>query len=247
MEGCDSIVLLEGSDSQCQGSRMIRNSAQRPRTSTVKGSMGIYNIKPWFREQLQPLIKLLWNVHPDVLTWSALGLSIVSGVLLFNSYDHPFLAVLVVPLLFARLALNALDGMLAQQTGKARPAGEILNEVSDRLADVAIFLGLTLSPAVDKTWGLLSIISILIVSYVGILGKAVAGERVYIGVLGKADRMIYLMIACLIYGLAPNWTFMGNSVFGALLLLFIPLASITLLQRLDRIMHLLSEKDSQTK
>lgn len=218
----------------------------RPEPSFLpRSAMGIYNIKPWFREQLQPLVKLLWNVHPDVLTWSALVASILAGVLLFSSYDRPYLAVLVVPLLFLRLALNALDGMLAQQTGKARAAGEILNEVSDRLADVAIFLGLTLSPAVDKVWGLLAIISILMVSYVGILGKAVAGERIYIGVLGKADRMIYLMVACLIYALAPNWIFMGYSIFGVLLLAFLPLASLTLLQRLDRIIHLLSEKDSR--
>lgn len=226
---------------------MFRDSARHENAITFKGGMGIYNIKPWFREQLQPLIKLLWNVHPDVLTWSALALSILAGVLLCNSSERPFLAVATVPLLFARLALNALDGMLAQQTGKARAAGEILNEVSDRLADVAIFLGLTLSPAVDKLWGLLSIISILMVSYVGILGKAVATERVYIGILGKADRMIYLMVACLFYGLFPNWTFMGYSIFGLLLLLFIPLASITLLQRLDRIMHLLSEQKSGHK
>jgi CDP-diacylglycerol--glycerol-3-phosphate 3-phosphatidyltransferase len=217
----------------------------RGHSLTQKGAMGIYNIKPWFREQLQPLVKLLWNVHPDVLTWSALGVSILSGVLLFNAYDKPFLAVLVVPLLFIRLALNALDGMLAQQTGKARPAGEVLNELSDRMADVAIFLALALSPAVDKSWGVLAVICILIVSYVGILGKAVAGERVYTGLLGKADRMIYLMVACLIYGVIPNWTFMDCSVFGLLLLLFIPLSSITLLQRLDRIMHLLSDKEAR--
>jgi phosphatidylglycerophosphate synthase len=226
---------------------MFKDSAQQNSAFIMKGGMGIYNIKPWFREQLQPLIKLLWNVHPDVLTWSALALSILAGILLCNSYEHPFLAVAAVPLLFARLALNALDGMLAQQTGKARAAGEVLNEVSDRLADVAIFLGLTLSPAVDKLSGLLSIISILMVSYIGILGKAVASERVYIGILGKADRMIYLMGACLFYGLFPNWTGMGYSIFGLLLLLFIPLASITLLQRLDRIIHLLGQQKPDQK
>lgn len=205
--------------------------------------MGIDSIKPWFREQLQPLVKLMSNVHPDLFTWSALVLSIGSGALLFGSYDHPFLAVLAVPLLFGRLLLNALDTMLSQQTGRARPSGEILTELSDRIADVTIFLGLTLSPAVDKLWGLLAIISILIVSYTGILGKAVAGERIYLGLLGKTDRMVYLMIACLIYGVAPTWTFSGYSVFGILLLLFIPLASITILQRLDRMSQLLSDTE----
>jgi len=207
--------------------------------------MGIYGIKPWFREQLKPLVKLLWNVHPDVLTWAALALSILAGALLFESHENPMLALAVVPLIFLRLALNALDGMLAQETGKARPAGEVLNELSDRMADVAIFLGLTLSPQEDKLLGLLGIICILMVSYVGILGKAVGTERVYIGVLGKADRMMLLMVACVAHALAPGFTFRGYTVFGIMFMVFIPLASLTLMQRIDRIFALLDDKTSK--
>jgi archaetidylinositol phosphate synthase len=208
--------------------------------------IGIYNIKPWFREQLQPLVKLLWNVHPDVLTWAALGVSLFAGVLLNISNERPWLAVAAVPLLVARLMLNALDGMVAHQTGKARAAGEVLNEVSDRLSDLAIFIGLALSPMADKVLGLLVIIAMLMVSYVGVLGKAVGAERVYGGILGKADRMILLMLACLIYGLAPDAQIMGYSVFNAMLVIFLPLASITLLQRLDRILTVLSEKNQNS-
>ncbi len=204
--------------------------------------MGIYDIKPWFREQLQPLIKLLWNVHPDVLTWSAVVLSIVAGVLLYMSFWTPWLAFLVIPLLFLRLALNALDGLLAQQTGKARVAGEVLNEMTDRVADVAIFLGLTMCPLTDKFIGFVSIISIVMVSYTGILGKAVGAERVYIGVLGKADRMIYLMVVCLVYGLYPDYGLFGYSTYSWLLIMFIPLACITILQRLLRILSLVSKE-----
>lgn len=204
--------------------------------------MGIYDIKPWFRQQLQPLIKLLWNVHPDVLTWSAVVLSCIAGVLLYLSYYTPWLAFIVIPLLFLRLALNALDGLLAQQTGKARAAGEVLNEMTDRIADVAIFAGLTLCPLTDKFIGFVSIIAILMVSYTGILGKAVGAERVYTGILGKADRMIYLMIVCLIYGFFPDYGIAGFSTYTWLLIIFIPLACITILQRLLRILSLLNQE-----
>lgn len=205
--------------------------------------MGIYGIKPWFRRKLSPLVKLLWDVHPDVLTWSALGVSILAGVLLFQSYERPLLALAVIPLLILRLVLNALDGLLASETGKARAAGEVLNELSDRLADLAIFLGLALSPNENKLLGMLSVICILMVSYTGILGKAVGAERVYTGVLGKADRMVILMLACLIHALAPDFSFRGLTVFGIMFLIFIPLSSVTLLQRLDRILHLLSGRN----
>lgn len=198
--------------------------------------LGIYGIKPWFQKQLQPLVKALWNVDPDVLTWSALGVSLGAGVLLYYSYERPFLAVLAVPLLMLRLALNALDGMLATQTGKARAAGEVINELADRMSDIGIFLPLSFWPDMKVHLVLLAMIAMLIVSYVGVLGKAAGATRVYSGVLGKADRMILLMVACLLYAVVPtNYEIMGFSIFEAMFVLFIPLASITLLQRLDTI------------
>lgn len=204
--------------------------------------MGIYGIKPWFRQQLQPLIKLLWNVHPDVLTWAALFLSCVAGDLLYLSDDEPWYASVAAVLLFVRLALNALDGLLAQQTGKARVAGEVLNEMTDRFADLAIFTGLILCPLTDPTIGVAAMILVLLVSYTGILGKAVGAERVYSGILGKADRMIYLMIACIAYDIEPRLHIFGHSIYTFLMLIFIPMAVITIAQRLQRILFLVKEK-----
>jgi len=197
--------------------------------------LGIYGIKPWFQKQLQPIVKALWHVHPDVLTWGALGVSLTAAVVLNSAYEQPLLAIVAVPLLFLRLALNALDGMLAKQTGKARPAGEVINELSDRLSDVAIFLSFAFWPDVKIHLVLLAIIAMLIVSYVGVLGKAVGAEREYGGLLGKAGRMILLMVACVIYAAAPDRRLYDLSIFEIMFVLFIPLASITLLQRLDKI------------
>lgn len=195
----------------------------------------MYGIKPWFQKQLQPLVKVLWNVHPDVLTWGALGVSLIASAVFYSAYEQPKLAFLAVPLLLLRLALNALDGMLAKQTGKARAAGEVINELSDRLSDVAIFLSFAFWPEVKVHLVLLAIIAMLIVSYVGVLGKAVGAEREYGGLLGKADRMILLMVAAVIYGIAPDRRLYNFSIFEVMFVLFIPLASITLLQRLDKI------------
>lgn len=197
--------------------------------------LGIYGIKPWFQKQLQPIVKALWNVHPDVLTWSALGVSLMAAAVLYSSYEQPLLTLLAIPLLFIRLALNALDGMLAKQTGKARAAGEVINELSDRLSDVAIFLSFAFWPDIKVHLVLLAIIAMLIVSYVGVLGKAVGAEREYGGMLGKADRMILLMVACAVYAALPDRRLYNFNIFEVMFVLFIPLASITLLQRLDKI------------
>jgi CDP-diacylglycerol--glycerol-3-phosphate 3-phosphatidyltransferase len=197
--------------------------------------LGIYGIKPWFQKQLQPLINALWDVHPDVLTWAALGVSLIAAGVLYSANEHPTIALVAVPLLLLRLMLNALDGMLAKQTGKARAAGEVINELSDRLSDVAIFLAFAFWPDIKVHLVLLAIIAMFIVSYVGILGKAVGANREYGGLLGKADRMILLMVACVIYAVAPDRRLYNFSIFEVMFVLFIPLASITLLQRLDKI------------
>lgn len=205
--------------------------------------MGIYGIKPWFQKQLQPVVKALWHVHPDALTWGALGISMGAASLLYSAYDQPMLALAAAPLLFLRLALNALDGMVAKQTGKARAAGEVINELSDRLSDVAIFLPFAFWPEIRMRIVLLAMVSMLIVSYVGLLGKAVGAEREYGGLLGKADRMILLMVACVIYAVMPENKLFGFNIFEVMFVLFIPLASVTLLQRLAKIFAALERTD----
>ncbi|HEY9869737.1 MAG TPA: hypothetical protein V6D08_11275 [Candidatus Obscuribacterales bacterium] len=199
-------------------------------------------IKPWFDRQLALTADLLSPVGPGVLIWSSLAVSILAGAFLGLCADRPWLAAAAIPLLMARLLLGPLSHRVALSTSKAGASFELMTEMSDRMADIALFLGLTFSPLVDKVLGLLAIICILMVSFVGVLGKAVGTERIRAGILGRNERMMFLMVACLAWSLVPQFDFRGYTVFGILLLLFIPLASLTLLQRLDRILSLLAGK-----
>ncbi|MFH0838775.1 MAG: CDP-alcohol phosphatidyltransferase family protein [Candidatus Omnitrophota bacterium] len=157
--------------------------------------MGIYSIKPAFRKFLRPCLTVLKPVHPDVLTWSAFFISVIAGISFYFSKSFPVLFLIIPILLFVRLALNALDGMLAIETNKARPQGEVLNELLDRYSDIAVLLGVLFSNLLyNKLLGIFAIISILLASYTGILGKAVGTKRQYGGIMGKADRMIWFII-----------------------------------------------------
>src|SRR4051794_1404096 len=108
--------------------------------------LGLYHIKPRFQQVLGGLADGLVarRVHPDRLTAAALGLSLLGGAALVGAPSPPALLLLTPPLALARTALNALDGMVARRGGWARPWGEVLNESSDRLADVALFAGVAL-------------------------------------------------------------------------------------------------------
>jgi archaetidylinositol phosphate synthase len=100
---------------------------------------------------------------------------------------------------FIRISLNALDGLVARELKvKNRKFGEVLNEITDRLSDVAIFGGLAFASYVNRQLALLAIILILLNSYLSILSKAAGGKRQYGGLAGKADRMLYLSLASIL-------------------------------------------------
>ena len=117
---------------------------------------------------------------------------------------------LLVPVVaVVRLGLNALDGLVARRLGLARPWGEVLNEVGDRLADLALVGALLLTPGVPALLGAAALAAMLAASFVGLAGKAAGGRRQYGGVMGKADRMLLLAVAAplaLVAGPTPVFT-----------------------------------------
>ena len=209
--------------------------------------MALYDVKPRFRALLQGIVPALEPIHPDWITLAALACSVLAAIL-FQSAEELRWPFLVIPaLLLLRITLNALDGLVAQATGKARAFGEVLNEGTDRLSDVAILFGIALSPLSSLAWGAPAAVAVLLSSYVGILGKAVGAGRQYGGVLGKADRMLYLGVACVAALFVGNPVVArvgGGSVrlFDALLGAFTALALLTAIQRVRTIHQILGEK-----
>jgi phosphatidylglycerophosphate synthase len=159
--------------------------------------MGIYAIKPAFQRSLRPVEDLLveWRVSPDAITAGALGLSAAGGAALAFSAQEPLLLLAAPVAAIGRTALNALDGLVAKRTGTARAWGEVLNEFSDRLADMALLGGLALAGLAPGLVAASAIVAVLLGSYLGVLSKAAGGPRQYGGVMGKADRMVLLAVA----------------------------------------------------
>ncbi|MGH9197429.1 MAG: CDP-alcohol phosphatidyltransferase family protein [Acidimicrobiia bacterium] len=157
--------------------------------------MGIYSIKPAFQRRLTSVRDgaIRRGVSADALTISAVAFSVAGAACLAFSSRFAWLLLAVPVLAMGRITLNALDGLVATSTGTARPIGEVLNEFSDRLSDVAWFAGLAV---VTKPILMLSVlVLVLLGSYLGTVVKAAGGPRVYSGVMGKADRMIVLSVA----------------------------------------------------
>jgi CDP-diacylglycerol---glycerol-3-phosphate 3-phosphatidyltransferase len=173
---------------------------------------GIYLLKPAFQRSLGGIERWLVarRVHPDWLTGLALVLSIGGGVCLYFAPEQRWLLALVPVVAVIRTALNALDGLVARTLGLARPWGEVLNELSDRVADVALIGGLALASPANLILGTGALVAMLLSSYLAILSKAAGGRRQYMGPMGKADRMVLLAVgAPLGFVLPLDWVYNG--------------------------------------
>jgi phosphatidylglycerophosphate synthase len=159
--------------------------------------MGIYAIKPAFRRRLAGASRwcMRHGVSADRLTLLGLAASLAGGAALAGAARWRSLLVAVPVLAIGRTALNALDGMVAAEAGTARPFGEVLNELADRISDAAWFVGLGL--AAGMLPALAALMLAYLSSFVGVVTKAAGGPRVYAGIMGKADRMVLVSAASL--------------------------------------------------
>jgi phosphatidylglycerophosphate synthase len=161
--------------------------------------LGLYDIKPAFQQRLAGLADGLtvFGVHPDVLTLAGLACALAGGAALAGglALNQPALLWCVPLFAVARLAFNALDGMVAVRAGVARAWGKVLNEFSDRLADLAFLAPLLLVPGMNALLVAGALCMTLLVSYLGVLAEAAGAGRQYGGVMGKADRMACLALA----------------------------------------------------
>ncbi len=188
---------------------------------------GIYAIKPWWQRRLSSIEDVLvaHHIHPDIVTLSGVVCAAFLGVVLALSAQIGWLTLLVAPLAIARLAANALDGLVARRSGLARPWGEVFNECCDRLADTLVFVGLALNHLVQAPLAWVTLVLVLLNSYLGTVPKAAGGKRQFGGFLAKADRMIYLALFSFVI------FFFGSSAWNWLLLAFIPATLFTIVQR----------------
>lgn len=164
--------------------------------------VGLYDIKPAFQHRLAGLADRLTalGVHPDVLTLAGLACAVAGGAALAGglALNQPAWLWCVPLLVIARLAFNALDGMVAVRARVARAWGKVLNEFADRLADLAFLAPLLFVPGANTLLVTAALCMTLLVSYLGVLAEAAGAARQYGGVMGKADRMACLALATVV-------------------------------------------------
>ena len=163
--------------------------------------ISVYSLKPAFQKLLRPVARWLYSrgVSANQVTLAALWLAVATGGAV-ALWPTPMMLLLLPPVLFVRMALNALDGMLAREFWGPTPLGAILNELGDVLADAAMVLPLVLIPGVPMAPVVSLVLLALLSEFCGVVAVQIGASRRYDGPMGKSDRAVLLGGIALLLG-----------------------------------------------
>ena len=192
-------------------------------------SLSVYQLKPAFQRLLRPLVGGLARagVTPNQMTLATAAAMVAYGIVLACWPEARGWWLGLVALMPVRMALNALDGLLARHTGRQTRLGAVLNEVCDVVADLALYLPVALLPGVHAVLAVLVAVGAAVVEQAGLAALAAGSARRFDGPMGKSDRAVAYGLIGLLAGLgvAPSWI-------DAVLALVAALLAWTLLNRL---------------
>ena len=166
----------------------------------------VYQLKPRFQALLRPQVARLAaaGVTANQVTIAAAAGSFAIGVLVAWLAEYRPLFILIALWMPARMALNAIDGMLAREFGQKSRLGAYLNELCDVVADAALYFPF----AAIWPFGPASVVTVIVLAmtseYAGALGPMIGVERQYQGPMGKSDRAT-------VFGLLAFWVAVTRS------------------------------------
>jgi CDP-diacylglycerol---glycerol-3-phosphate 3-phosphatidyltransferase len=189
--------------------------------------VSVYDLKPKFQNLLRPLCTGLARagVTANQVTTSAAALSIALGCAIAATRGAAWSLYLMPPVLFARMALNAIDGMLAREFDQKSRVGAVLNELGDVVSDTALYLPFALIAGMSSIFVSLVVVIGVMTEMAGVVAVQIGAMRRYDGPFGKSDRALFFGALALVLavGLQPGlWTeiVLGLAALAGLLTIF---------------------------
>ena len=190
------------------------------------------------RKNVDPLLdrfaKIFVSIDPNVLSWLSLVFAILAGLFFYYSTPVNHFLLLAVFFVFLNGFFDAIDGKVAKLTKKVSKKGDFIDHAIDRYADIFILGGLAFSIWCELWIGALAIIGMFLTSYMGTQAQAVGCKRNYSGLLGRADRLVLLMVFPVIQSIFTNYdsgVFFGFTLLEWVLVYFAVVGNITAIQR----------------
>ncbi|MGH9720213.1 MAG: CDP-alcohol phosphatidyltransferase family protein [Bryobacteraceae bacterium] len=167
----------------------------------------IYALKPQFQNLLRPIARLLAaaGIRANHVTVFAAAASIAFSLFLILGPDSHVRFLAMPAFLFVRMALNAIDGMLAREFHQKSILGVYLNELGDVVSDAFLYLPFAFLPQFDVLWIFAFLVLAVISEMTGVVAVMAGASRRYDGPMGKSDRA--LAFGALSFWLGMQWPF----------------------------------------
>jgi archaetidylinositol phosphate synthase len=200
--------------------------------------MTLDGFRPLAERLLEPFVDGADRVGltPDGISVIAFGFAVLAG----GSYaaagtavsgfgPAPILYVVGAFFVFLNGWMDLLDGALARRQGTDSMSGDLLDHVLDRYADIVIIAGLAAGVEAYPL-GFVAITGVLMTSYLGTQAQAVGLDRVYGGLVGRADRLAIIGVVTAVSAVFTA-ALAGLTLVGWLLVFLAAVGHLTALQR----------------
>jgi CDP-diacylglycerol---glycerol-3-phosphate 3-phosphatidyltransferase len=185
--------------------------------------VSIYQLKSSFQNLLRPIVRRLAKIGitANQVTIAAILLSGCTGAAIAIWPQQRQLLLLIPFVFFLRMALNAIDGMLAREHQMKTPLGGILNELGDVFSDIFLYLPFGMLAEVNPRLLIALTILAIVSEMTGVLGPNIGASRRYDGPMGKSDRAFLFSIIAILLAWQLIPTIWLNYLWGGAILLSI--------------------------
>ncbi|WIV67515.1 CDP-alcohol phosphatidyltransferase family protein [Natrialbaceae archaeon AArc-T1-2] len=194
--------------------------------------MTLDKLRPYVSNVLDPFVTGFdrMGMTPNGVSVLAFGMAVAAAVTFYlGGTTDRIWYVVAAALVFLNGWLDVVDGALAREQNVASAGGDLLDHVLDRYADIVVVGGLAAGVG-DYLLGFAAVTGVVMTSYLGTQAEAVGLERVYGGVVGRADRLAIIGVVA-VFAYPLSGTYAGFTLVGWLLVFLAVVGHLTAVQR----------------
>ena len=182
------------------------------------------------RDSLKPTLEKLGRgfaktgLSPNF--WTSLGLVFAFSSAIVYGLNLEFALIIGGILLLVSGFFDIVDGQVARATQKISKKGGFFDSIFDKVAEVAIFLGILVGGFAEPYLVFLAITLSLLVSYVRSRAESLGVNLQGVGIGERAERLLVIAILGIVGGIIAEKDFMEFAV-----IIVIIISAITFIQR----------------
>jgi CDP-diacylglycerol--glycerol-3-phosphate 3-phosphatidyltransferase len=161
--------------------------------------LGLYNLKYPARKLIEGVLPQLADTDPNHISYALIPVGVLIAATYFvGAQGQPWLYLLGILLVFVRMFLGTLDGLVATHYGKSSARGEIINRLAPELCDVLYLVALATARPEWRLPGLLAVALAWLITFAGLVGATTGLPTQSVGPAGQTDRLALLQVISLL-------------------------------------------------